>query len=107
MMSLARAADGSVALIRPSKPSATRRGMRPAPATPTSVVEEDRLYVSFGSQGLACLDRETGDKVWERRDLRIYQPVRQGSSPIVDGKNLYVAFDGTEQQFFVALGHAL
>ncbi|MCR9292434.1 MAG: PQQ-like beta-propeller repeat protein [bacterium] len=74
-----------------------------SPATPTPVVEEERVYVSFGSQGIACLDRQTGDKVWERRDLRIYQPVRQGSSPIVDNKNIYLAFDGTDQQFFVAL----
>lgn len=74
-----------------------------SPATPTPVVEGDRVYVSFGSQGLACLDRQTGDKVWGRRDLRVYQPVRQGSSPIVDDENLYVAFDGTDQQFFVAI----
>lgn len=74
-----------------------------SPATPTPVVEADRVYVSFGSQGIACLNRLTGEKVWERRDLRIYQPVRQGSSPIVDGNNLYVAFDGTDQQFFIAL----
>lgn len=74
-----------------------------SPATPTPVVEVDRVYVSFGSQGIACLNRLTGEKVWERRDLRIYQPVRQGSSPIVDGNNLYVAFDGTDQQFFIAL----
>lgn len=74
-----------------------------SPATPTPVVEKDRVFVSFGSQGIACLDRKTGGRTWERRDLRIYQPVRQGSSPIVDDKNLYVAFDGTNQQFFVAL----
>jgi len=77
-----------------------------SPATPTSVVEENRIYVSFGSQGVACLDRQTGDKVWDRRDLQIYQPVRQGSSPIVDNENLYVAFDGTDQQFFIALDKA-
>lgn len=77
-----------------------------SPATPTSVVEKDRVFVSFGSQGLACLDRRTGETIWERRDLRIYQPVRQGSSPIVDAKNLYVAFDGTDQQFIVALDKA-
>ena len=74
-----------------------------SPASPTSVVEEDRVFVSFGSQGIACLDRKTGDKIWERRDLRIYQPCRQGSSPIVDDRSLYVAYDGTDQQFFVAL----
>jgi outer membrane protein assembly factor BamB len=74
-----------------------------SPATPTPVVEEKYLFVHFGSQGIACLDRKTGDKIWERRDLRVYQPVRQGSSPIVDDKNLYVAYDGTDQQFFVAL----
>ena len=74
-----------------------------SPATPTSVVESDSVYVSFGSQGIARLDRLSGEVVWSRRDLRVYQPVRQGSSPIVDDKNLYVAFDGTDQQFFVAL----
>jgi outer membrane protein assembly factor BamB len=77
-----------------------------SPATPTPVVEEDRVFLSFGSQGIACLDRKTGDTIWERRDLRIYQPVRQGSSPIVDNSNLYVAYDGTDQQFFVALDKA-
>jgi len=77
-----------------------------SPATPTAVVEAQRVFVHFGSQGIACLDRKTGDKVWERRDLRIYQPVRQGSSPVVDDKCLYVAYDGTDQQFFVALDKA-
>ncbi|MEO2015518.1 MAG: PQQ-binding-like beta-propeller repeat protein [Fuerstiella sp.] len=74
-----------------------------SPATPTPIVEEDRVFVHFGSQGIACLDRKTGTRIWERRDMRIYQPVRQGSSPIVDDRNLYVAYDGTDQQFFVAL----
>jgi len=74
-----------------------------SPATPTPVVEEDHVFVSFGSQGIACLDRQNGKTLWYRRDLRIYQPVRQGSSPIVDEKRLYVAFDGTDQQFFIAL----
>lgn len=74
-----------------------------SPATPTPVVEEDRVFVHFGSQGVACLDRKTGDKIWQRRDLRIYQPVRQGSSPIVDDTTLYVAYDGIDKQFFVAL----
>ncbi len=47
--------------------------------------------------------RKTGDEIWERCDLRVYQPVHQGSSPIVDHESVYVAYDGTDQQFFVAL----
>ena len=74
-----------------------------SPATPTPVVEAECVYVSFGSQGIACLDRKSGRTLWERRDLRVYQPVRQGSSPIVDDQSLYVAYDGTDDQFFVAL----
>ena len=74
-----------------------------SPATPTPVVEEDRLFISYGSQGIACIDRKSGATLWKRRDLRIYQPVRQGSSPIVDTDTLYVAFDGTDQQYFIAL----
>ncbi|MEM6691356.1 MAG: PQQ-binding-like beta-propeller repeat protein, partial [Planctomycetota bacterium] len=74
-----------------------------SPATPTPVVEEKRVFLSFGSQGLACIDRKNCQMLWQRRDLRIYQPVRQGSSPIVDDSNLYVAFDGNFEQYFVAL----
>ena len=74
-----------------------------SPATPTSVVEQGRIYVHFGSQGIACLNTGTGEKMWQRRDLHCYQPVRQGSSPIVDENALYVAYDGIDKQFFVAL----
>lgn len=74
-----------------------------SPATPTPVVEEGRIYVHFGSQGIACLDTNGGEKIWERRDLICYQPVRQGSSPIVDDEAVYVAYDGLDKQFFIAL----
>ena len=36
-----------------------------SPATPTPVVEEDVIFVSFGSQGIACVDKDTGKKLWE------------------------------------------
>ena len=74
-----------------------------SPATPTPVVEEGRVYVHFGSQGTACLDTDSGEKIWERRDLHCDHVVRPGSSPIVDGDSLFVAYDGIDNQFFVAL----
>ncbi|MDB4394047.1 hypothetical protein N9Z67_01710, partial [Rhodopirellula sp.] len=34
-----------------------------SPATPTPVVEEECVYVSYGSQGIACLNRQSGEKI--------------------------------------------
>ncbi len=73
-----------------------------SPASPTPVVEQGRIYVHFGSQGTACLDTESGEKLWERRDLHCDQIQYGGSSPIVDQHLLFVAFDGIDRQFFVA-----
>ena len=72
-------------------------------ASSTPVVEQGRIYVHFGSYGTACLDTTSGKKLWERRDFRCDHRVRPGSSPIVDDDSLFVAFDGVDRQFFVAL----
>src|SRR5207302_7830859 len=36
-------------------------------ASPTPVIEEGRLYVTFGSPGTACLDTRDGRVLWDRR----------------------------------------
>jgi outer membrane protein assembly factor BamB len=72
-------------------------------ATPTPYVEEGRIYVHFGAYGTACLDTRTGQKLWERRDLKCDHRVRPASSPIVDGDRLFLVFDGVDVQFVVAL----
>jgi len=72
-------------------------------ATPTPVVEEGRVYVSYGTYGTACLDTRTGKKLWERRDLNCDHRVRPGSSPIVDGDSIYLHLDGVDAQFVAAL----
>ena len=41
--------------------------------------------------------------IWQRRDLHCDHVVRPGSPPIADDASLYVAFDGIDRQFFVAL----
>ena len=74
-----------------------------SPASPTPVVEKGRVYVHFGAQGTACLDTKSGKILWQRRDLHCDHIVRPGSSPIVDEDSLYIAFDGADKQFFVAL----
>ena len=72
-------------------------------ATPTPIVEEGRIYVHFGTYGTACLDRQTGQKLWERRDLNCDHRVRPASSPIIDGDSLLLHFDGVDAQFVAAL----
>ncbi|MST01281.1 MAG: quinonprotein alcohol dehydrogenase [Pedosphaera sp.] len=72
-------------------------------ASPTPVIEEGRVYVSFGEAGTACLDTKTGKVLWERRDLRCNHYRGAGSSPILHGNLLILQFDGADDQFIVAL----
>ena len=72
-------------------------------ASPTPVVEEGRLYVTFGSPGTACLDTKTGAVLWERTDFVCNHFRGAGSSPIVWGDLVIMNFDGSDHQFIVAL----
>ncbi len=72
-------------------------------ATPTPIIEEGRIYVHFGTYGTACLDTQTGKKIWERRDLNCDHRVRPASSPVMDKNLLFLTYDGVDQQFVAAL----
>ncbi len=72
-------------------------------ASPTPAIEAGRIYVHFGSYGTACFDTTTGQRIWERRDLHCDHYRGPGASPILwDGK-LFVAYDGFDLQYVVAL----
>jgi len=72
-------------------------------ASCTPVIEEGRVYLHFGSYGTCCLDTETGEKLWERRDLPCDHFRGPGSSPVLHDGKLYVAFDGYDLQYVAAL----
>lgn len=72
-------------------------------AAPSPVLEEDALYVHFGTYGTARIDPATGEKVWERRDINVKHYRGPGSSPIIHGDLLVLTFDGIDQQFVTAL----
>jgi outer membrane protein assembly factor BamB len=74
-----------------------------SPASPTPVLEEGRVYVTFGSPGTACLDTKTGKVIWERRDLECNHYRGAGSSPIIFGDLLIMNFDGSDHQYVIAL----
>jgi len=72
-------------------------------ASPTPVIEEGRVYVTFGSPGTACLDAKSGKVLWERRDFECNHFRGAGSSPILYGDLLIMSFDGSDHQFIAAL----
>ena len=71
-------------------------------ASPSAVIEEGRVYVHFGTYGTACLDTETGEKIWERRDLVIDHYRGPGSSPVLYEDLLICHYDGADLQFITA-----
>jgi outer membrane protein assembly factor BamB len=72
-------------------------------ASPTPVLEENRVYVTFGSPGTAALDADSGKVLWERRDFVCNHYRGSGSSPILHGNLLVMHFDGSDHQYIVAL----
>lgn len=72
-------------------------------ASPTPVIEEGRVYITFGSAGTACIDTKTFKVVWERRDIECNHFRGAGSSPILFGNLLLMHFDGSDRQFVMAL----
>ncbi|MEO2046353.1 MAG: PQQ-binding-like beta-propeller repeat protein [Pirellulales bacterium] len=72
-------------------------------ASPSPIVEKDRLYVSFGSPYNACLDTKTGNVLWERDDFVCNHFRGPGSSPFLYKDLLILHFDGSDQQYVVGL----
>ncbi len=71
-------------------------------ASPTPLLEGERLYVHFGAQGTACLDL-TGEVLWRNTELN-YPPVHGGGgSPILVDDALIFSCDGASDPFVVAL----
>ena len=67
-------------------------------ASPTPAIEEGRVYIHFGSYGTACLDTKTGEKIWERRDLKCNHWRGPASSPILYNGLLILTFDGVRRR---------
>ena len=72
-------------------------------ASPTPVLEDGRLYVTFGAPGTACVDTRTGKTLWERRDLECNHFRGAGSSPVIFENLMFMNFDGSDHQFIIAL----
>ena len=72
-------------------------------ATPSPVIEDGRVYVSFGSYGTACIDTRTFEIIWQRQDLPCDHWRGPGSSPLLWEDLLFLHMDGADVQYIVAL----
>ncbi len=72
-------------------------------ASPTPVLDGGKAYITFGSEGTACLDANTFEVLWRRTDIECNHFRGAGSSPIVFGGLLIMNFDGSDHQFVTAL----
>ncbi|MCP4379173.1 MAG: PQQ-like beta-propeller repeat protein [bacterium] len=72
-------------------------------ASPSPIIETGRVYLNFGTYGMACLDTKTGKTVWSRRDLNCDHEVGPGASGISYGSMLIVPVDGCDVQYVIAL----
>ena len=71
-------------------------------ASPTPILEGDRVYVHFGAHGTACLT-QSGEIVWKTRVEYDNGQHGSGGSPVIYDDLLIVSCDGQESQFVVAL----
>jgi outer membrane protein assembly factor BamB len=70
-------------------------------ASPTPVVEGDRVYVHFGASGTAALTT-AGEVVWRKRFAYVSQH-GNGGSPILHDGLLIFSCDGYDRSFVIAL----
>jgi outer membrane protein assembly factor BamB len=100
------AKDGKVLwkeeVFRQDGQSAPRIHTKNSHASPTPIVDGERLYVHFGHQGTACLST-SGKVLWRNRTLR-YVPVHgSGGSPVLVDGLLVFSTDGASVREVVAL----
>jgi outer membrane protein assembly factor BamB len=72
-------------------------------ASCSSYIEEGRVYVHYGSYGTACINTETFETLWIRRDLHCNHYRGPASSLVMYKDNLILTMDGSDVQYQAAL----
>lgn len=89
-------------LLTPTADRSKKIHQKNSHASPTPVIDGDRIYVHFGYQGTVCTDLD-GNPIWKNRDL-YFSPVHgNGGSPILVDQRLIFTCDGAKDPKVVAL----
>ena len=94
----------NVEVFRQQGATAPRVHAKNSHASPTAILDGQRLFVHFGHQGTAALDLD-GKVLW--KNVIAYRPVHgNGGSPVLVDDHLIFSCDGANAQFVVALDKA-
>jgi hypothetical protein len=72
-------------------------------ASPTPVIDDERVYCHFGTFGTVCVDSGSGKVLWRNRSLPVMHENGPGSSPILWRDLVIFHCDGSDVQFVAAL----
>ena len=72
-------------------------------ATPTPVYDAGRLFVSFGTAGVAAIDTQTAKIVWKNESLDLDYETGAAASPVSYKDKILLSCDAADQQFGIAL----
>jgi outer membrane protein assembly factor BamB len=72
-------------------------------ASPTPVIEPERVFVHFGTYGTACLSTKTGKILWRNQEMKLEHENGPGSSPTLLRDKLIVPCDGMDVRYLIAL----
>ncbi len=75
-------------------------------ASSTGVIGSGRVYLHFGAYGTLCLDTETYETLWQRRDLTCSHWRGPASSLVMWENKIVLTMEGADQQYLVALDKA-
>lgn len=71
-------------------------------ASPTPVSDGTCVYCHFGSLGTCCIRIVDGVVIWKKR-FEIEEITGNATSPVLEGSKLFLALDGTDHQYVIAL----
>ena len=72
-------------------------------ASPTGVIADGRVFFSFGTYGVACLNVDTGDLLWSRNNVNLDHQEGPGSSLVLFRDRVLLHCDGRDVQYLTSL----
>ena len=72
-------------------------------ASPTPIIENDKIYCHFGTYGTACVDINDGKVLWRNLELKCMHENGPASCPVIYEDSIIFHMDGSDVQYVAAL----